>query len=74
MKIEYNGHVMEFNDEGAAFFKEVICNSLEEMAPIYIRQCLRERATTATVEELKEAVVIGATSEMAMFNLEFKDK
>ena len=73
MKIEYNGHIMEFSDEGAKEFETVLCNTLEEMAPIYIKQALREKASTATAEELRKAIVNGASSEMAMFRLKFRD-
>ena len=73
MKIKYNEYILEFSDEGAAEYKDVVCSDLSRMAPIYIKQELGEKATTATVEELRSAIVAGATEEMSMFGFKFKD-
>ncbi len=73
MKITYNGYVLEFSDDGATKFEEVLCSSLEVMAPIYIKQELRENAKKVTAEELRAAIVRGASEEMSMFNLKFQD-
>ena len=73
MKIEYNGHVMEFSDSGAAEFEKCLMMPLDKLAPMYIKQELRDKATMATAEELRAAIVRSATEEMAMFNLTFKD-
>ena len=73
MRIEYNGHAMEFSDEGAKEFREIVCSDLNRMVPIYIKQELGGKALIATAEELRQAIITGASEEMAMFGFVFKD-
>ena len=43
MKVEYNGHIMTFSNEGARKFEECLMAPLSDLAPVYIRQWLREK-------------------------------
>ena len=73
MKIEYNGHVMEFKEENLKSYKEHMGNTLEDAIPMYVEQRLGEREYVATTEEIRAAVVAGAKDEMRLYGYEFDE-
>ena len=73
MKIEYNGHVMEFKEENLNSYKEHMCNELVDAIPLYVEQRLGEKEYTATTDEIRAAVVAGAKNEMRLYGYDFDE-
>jgi hypothetical protein len=73
MKIEYNGHIMEFKEENLKSYEKHMHNKLEDAIPIYVEQELGEREAAATTAEIRAAIVTCAKDEMSFYGYVFEE-